>query len=154
MTPDFPTKSLARRKRRVFFLYPDFVCGGCRGRLTTTQKGAKYGQQKHESWRSNKDVARKRTIPTRNSTKRQNQAIRKQHNNSWCIAPESLRISPLNFHTHFSSIFALKKVGGVSLSSGIVAVAVSPSEKSLSETVAEEIGWSAGFLNASSVAAP
>ena len=68
--------------------------------------------------------------------------------------PESLRISPLKFHTHFSSIFALKKVGGVSLSSGIVAVAVLPSEKSLSETVAEEIGWSAGFLNASSVAAP
>ena len=93
--------------------------------------------------------------PSRNRTKRQNQTIRKQHNNSWCIAPESLRISPLNFHTHFSSIFALKKVLTAEPSTfGNAAVAVSPSEKSLSETVAEEIGWSAGFLNASSVAAP
>ena len=92
--------------------------------------------------------------PSRNRTKRQNQTIRKQHNHSWCIAPESLRISPLNFHTHFSSIFALKKVGGVSLSSGIVAVAVLPSEKSSSETIPDESGGSSGFLNASSVAAP
>ena len=92
--------------------------------------------------------------PSRNRTKRQNQTIRKQHNNSWCIAPESLRISPLNFHTHFSSIFALKKVGGVSLSSGIVAVAVLPSEKSSSETIPDESGSSAESENAAKVAAP
>ena len=94
------------------------------------------------------------TTPTRNRTKRQTQTIRKQHNNSWCIAPESLRISPLNFHTHFSSIFALKKVGGVSLSSGIVAVAVLPSEKSSSETIPDESGSSAESENAAKVAAP
>ena len=40
----------------ALFLYPDFVCGGCRGQLTT-QKGATYGQQKHQSERSNVPVA-------------------------------------------------------------------------------------------------
>ncbi len=64
------------------------------------------------------------------------------------------RASPQAAHQR-SSIFALKKVLTAEPSTfGNAAVAVSPSEKSLSETVAEEIGWSAGFLNASSVAAP
>ena len=33
----------------ALFLYPDFVSGGCRRRVETTQKGAKHGQKKYES---------------------------------------------------------------------------------------------------------
>ena len=32
-------------------MYTNFVCGGCRRRVETTQKGAKHGKQKHQSRR-------------------------------------------------------------------------------------------------------
>ena len=33
----------------ALFFYRDFVSGGCRGRVETTQKGAKHGNQKYQS---------------------------------------------------------------------------------------------------------
>ena len=45
---------------------PNFVCGGCRGRVETTQKGAKHVQQKHQSgWRQNCSSCIHQQCPTR-----------------------------------------------------------------------------------------
>jgi hypothetical protein len=62
--------------------------------LTTTQKGATYGQQKHQAGRGNIPVAHN---PIPKPQKRQNQAIRKNSttpqlnfHSSWGLAPDVL----------------------------------------------------------------